>query len=76
MGGGHCAGAQAPKPQFPEGKPQRSGEVYGDQWAGKVLGGQSQIRSYDALAPTGRNTSTKGEALETSKKSPSPVRAT
>ena len=25
--GGHCAGAQAPKPPSPEGKPQRSGGV-------------------------------------------------
>ena len=27
----HCAGAPAPKPQSPEGIPQRSGGVYGDQ---------------------------------------------
>jgi len=35
-----------------------------------------QNRNYAPPAPTGRNTSTKGEALEASKKHGSPVRAT
>jgi hypothetical protein len=34
-----CAGAKAPKPPSPEGIPQRSGGVYGDQWAGEGLRG-------------------------------------